>query len=352
MFIYRFFFTLSGVSLFIMSAEFIELQRRHSDFSFSTSLILALLKTPSTIHQLFPLLIFLTTLLVFFALEQRNEFIPMRNIGLSAWKLLSPFLAVSFVLGSMNLVLLQPFSIFTFKTFSLQEAKKIDQNSEDTFRVFSSGIWIKQKTKNGYALAHMTKAAPSNFENIFYFSFSPQGSLDKSYHAKYGVHRRNIFTLKEASKYLPKKGVSFFKKKPLEEPVHLDSLLIQNFRPDFLYFWHLPRLINIAKKTNLSSHSYEIKFQKLLSSILECVALTLFAAVMGMQMHRRYGSFILFFTGSCVGFLFYFATQIAQAFCVAGHVSPFLASWLPVFFIFLSAFLLIFFFEEGQKQNY
>ncbi|WP_031934251.1 LptF/LptG family permease [Candidatus Hepatobacter penaei] len=354
LFLTYFLITFLAVWCLILCAEFIELQRRALLDSSLQAFFLAFLKAPLTIHQLFPLLILASALIVFSRVTQSNEFLALSSTGTSPWKSLAPFFACSLFLGVLNVALLQPLSITTLRHYHLIDIGR-DVDNKNAFQMFSSGVWIKQETSEGYVLAHMKKIKNSSraFHHAFIHVLSPQSKLKASFYAnKIGLLNQAI-VMKHGWMYDPQnKQQTFFEKKILPYRIDLEGLFLQNFKPDLLYFWSLPRLIALAHEARIPSHVYELKWQELWASIFECLGLTMFAAAIGLQLHQRYGSIILFLTGCFIGFGFYFSTQMTRAFCLAGVISPMIASWATVFFIILTSLVLIVFLEEGHKRNY
>lgn len=351
---FHFVCVLACASTLVLCAEFIELQRRALNASFWDTLFMALLKTPTTLHQLFPLWILAGALITFMRLSQSNEFLALNSIGASTWKNIRPFLICALILGTANSFILQPLSIFCIRQYHLMEAQSRESGPESVFHVFSSGIWIKQKINNGYFLAHIQKmtGTPQIFHDISIHVLSEKSVLKKAYHAKkaflsdHGLHMKRGWTFDAQEKIQTP-----FDDEMLPYHINLETLFIQNFKPDLLYFWSLPRLMRLARDSFFPVYTYELKWQSLWASIFECLALTLFAAAIGLQLHRRYGSILFLFVGIFSGFLFYFASQMARAFCLANVLSPALASWFATFFIILTSLVLIFFLEEGHKKH-
>ena len=147
-FILHFLGVFACVATLVLCAEFIEIQRRSLCPSSLEALFMALLKTPSTLHQLFPLWVLTSALIVFMRLTQSNEFLTLSSTGSSTWQNLRPFLLCALALGLCNFLVLQPINIFSLRQYHLMEAAKCNKEPENVFHVFSSGIWIKQNIKN------------------------------------------------------------------------------------------------------------------------------------------------------------------------------------------------------------
>ena len=257
--------------------------------------------------------------------------------------------------GGVNFFILQPLSIVSLRQYHWNEANKQSQGRENVFHVFSSGIWIKQKTRDGYFLAHMDKIknSPRVINKIFLHVLSSDSVLKATYHAQKAILLETGIKMKRGWVFTPENSLkTSFRKKMLPYHINLKTLFVQNFRPDLLYFWSLPRLISLAKKANLPAYAYELKWQGLWASVFECLGFTLFAAAVGLQLHRRYGSLWFFLLGCFAGFGFYFLSQMSKAFSLAGVISATVASWFPALLIMLTSLVLIFFLEEGHKKNY
>ncbi|MEH0002238.1 MAG: LptF/LptG family permease [Holosporaceae bacterium] len=342
------------VSALVTLAEFIELQRRAVPFSLVDKVLLALMKMPQTLEQIFPLLIFLSALLVFGRLSFSNEYLVLNNAGRSIWQVSLPFLGLAFVLGALNLALFQPLSVFLLRKNYAIEAQGSMQKADEMFRIFSSGLWIKKKQKDGYFIAHIQGLHSPNepLKGLSLHVFSDENKLKESYFSNAVVPLKEGLLAREGWRFSAEEGVTMFEKVTLPFSIDFKELFKKSFKPELIYFFSFPSIISFLHKTGVPVRMYAFKWQQLWASLLECVAFTLLAAAMGLQFHQRYGSWFFIFFGCVVGFVFYFMTQMLQAFGAASLLTVFFASWMPSVFICLFALLLLLFLEEGQKKHY
>lgn len=343
-----------SITSIVLLAEFIELQRRFLNFNFAEKVALALMKTPQTVESLFTLIVFLAALLSFGKLSFSNEYVVLSNAGRSIWQVSLPFLFVAFVLGSLHLLLFQPFSVFLLRKNYAMEARGDLHKKDEMFRLFSSGLWLKKAQGEGYFIAHIQglQSVTEPLKGVSLHLYSATGRLQESYFSSSVLPVKGGLIAHDGWNFTPQTGVVAFEKRRLPFSLNVRELFKKSFKPELTYFFVFPSIISFLHKAGVGVRMYAFKWQQLWASLLECVSFTLLASAMGLQFHQRYGSLFFILSGCVVGFCFYFLTQLMQAFGAASLLTVFFAAWMPGVFICLFAILLLLFLEEGQKKHY
>ena len=141
--------TLFLLILFIQLINLIEVSRiiESNKFNMITILYLSLLKLPTTINQVSPFAIIISTAFFYRQLISNNEFISMRNVGYSIIDIFKPVGSAIFILGIFFLFFLNPLAAFSEKKFELETTKDI--SSLYSIKIKNDEIWIKnlQDTK-------------------------------------------------------------------------------------------------------------------------------------------------------------------------------------------------------------
>jgi len=337
----------------IFCSEFFELQRRLITPLFVKNLFFAFLKTPATVQEFFPLVIFFSACLLFLHLNISGELLTLFNCGLSIWQVLRPFLYVSFFLGVLNFIFFQPMSTLFLRTYYKGEARSLAQEKLDKFQIFSSGMWVKKNDSQGYFILHIKKLRRKHcrIENVSLYAFSKEGILSDSYYAPEGYIGSRELILKRGWHFSKKEGVSSFQKKYVPKVLNVEELFSQNFKTELLYSWSLPSIMKLIKDAGLSVHAYRLKFQGLLASVLSGVTLTFLACVLVCQINRQH-SFIYSLLGAfLIGFFFYFLSQLMAA-MGQDHTLPLvLMAWTPAILPGVMAFIFLLFWQEGSQKN-
>ena len=102
---------LGVVASVIVLVDFVEVSRAlggRSDIAFGRLLELAVLKSPSVILLLLPFVFLFGVMGAFVSLNRGHELVAMRAAGQSAWRIIFPAAAAAFLIGLVDVALLNP----------------------------------------------------------------------------------------------------------------------------------------------------------------------------------------------------------------------------------------------------
>ena len=106
--------TLFYVTLFTQIINLIEVSRilESNQFNIFSLLYLSLLKIPSSINQILPFVIIISTAFFYRYLITNNEFIAIRNVGYSIFDIFKPISIAIFLISLISLIIINPLSAF------------------------------------------------------------------------------------------------------------------------------------------------------------------------------------------------------------------------------------------------
>ena len=119
-------FLLSFVVLFglflllILLFDTVELMRRAAakpNVSFSLVMEMALLKLPHMGQQVFPFAVLFGGMMAFWRLTRTHELVITRAAGVSVWQFLLPVIGIAFLLGFIQIGILNPLASTTVTRF-------------------------------------------------------------------------------------------------------------------------------------------------------------------------------------------------------------------------------------------
>ena len=105
-----------GVLLMVLGVvfifELIEMLRRAAgeDVGFLFVIQMAVTKLPQTIDMVFPFVMMIAAMITFWRLSKSNEFVIIRAAGVSIWGFLFPVLVTTFLIGIVNITVINPVS--------------------------------------------------------------------------------------------------------------------------------------------------------------------------------------------------------------------------------------------------
>ena len=297
-------------------------------------LYLSFLKLPTTMLEIIPFVVIISTAFFYRSLISNNELISMRNIGYSIIDIYKPVGFAIFFVGMFFLLIVNPLSAFFEKKFELETSQ--DFSSLYSIKIKNNEIWVKNinEEKNNYIkfsnidLKKMTAndikiVEVSNYNNNFYLA--KNGKLnDKNLE----LHDVNLFNVnKEKYEYIEHLNLNInFNNKDI-----INSISNYKFVPFYKYNQHLKSL----KKFNL--YSQEISFYYL-SEIFKPIFLVILGfIVMGFasKFKRNENFFKILFYSILIGFSFFIFEEIISAFTISIYI-PF---WFA-YFIMLCVLLI------------
>ena len=131
-----------------MFINLIEISRliEKSNSNFQTFVFLSILKLPTIMNEASPFIIIISIAFLYRNLISNNEFISLRNLGLSIIDIFKPIGATILFFGLIFLLILNPISSYSENKFSEITSKKtLDIYS---LKFIQSGMWIKNIPSN------------------------------------------------------------------------------------------------------------------------------------------------------------------------------------------------------------
>ncbi len=334
--------TLFILTLFIQIINLIEVSRivQSSKFDMLTILHLSILKLPSTINQITPFSIIISTAFFYRYLISNNELVSMRNVGYSIIDIFKPVGFAIFLIGIIFLTFINPFAAFSEKIFESKTSK--DLSSYYSIKIKNDEIWIKNMQEQKINFIKFSNVDLKNMtaENIKIieidndkkkFYLAENGKLHNNDLNLQNVYLLNINT--ENHKIINNLDLKVnFKKHDI-----IDSISNYKHIPFYNYTQHL----NSLKKFNLYSQEVSLFY---LSEIFKPFFLIILGfIVMGFaSKFKKYENFFktLFFSIS-IGFGFFIFNEILTGLAVANYIS----------FLFAYAILILISFIIGLYQS-
>tara|TARA_B110000259_G_scaffold187328_1_gene241115 strand:+ start:84 stop:1163 length:1080 start_codon:yes stop_codon:yes gene_type:complete len=144
---------------------------KNLNLPFTLPIILSLSYVPTLIVELFPFIIFLSSMYYFLHLRASKELLSIKIFGYSNVKIILILSFFSFFLGLLILFVVNPVTstlIKFYETEKAQYAKDIDH----LISVNKNGVWIKEFDKSGYKIINAEIFNEKKLEKISVFIFN------------------------------------------------------------------------------------------------------------------------------------------------------------------------------------
>ncbi len=320
------FFTIFGL---IYMVDFVEMLRRTSDKPHNGVLLIAylcLLRAPSIAEVILPFSVLFGAMAGFFNLTRKLELVVARAAGVSVWQFLAPPLVGALAIGVFVVTAYSPAA-----AVMRQRADEIQATIFQTNLSSGSGVWIRQKSKDGQSIMHagVSSKAGLLLADVSAYVFDRKGRFIERVDANQARLVGHAWRLNHATITAPGEN-------PRLKDVYLlatnlkPSQVVQVFvAPDSAPFWSLPRIARDMQSAGLDAAGYRLRFQSLLALPFLLAAMVLIAASFSLKLSRMGGVGMMVLGGVGAGFVLYVASKLVSDLGEAGLLSTSVAAWSP-----------------------
>lgn len=153
----------------VLLFEVVELLRRTSgrdDVDFAFVMEMAVTKLPKTVEMVFPFVVMIAAMVTFWKLSKSNEFVIVRAAGVSIWGFLAPVLFATFVIGVINVTVVNPISANMYDLYETLEYRLKTKNPKAV--LFSDqGLWIREAIDKDNVMVLQAKSVRQEKADLF-----------------------------------------------------------------------------------------------------------------------------------------------------------------------------------------
>jgi lipopolysaccharide export system permease protein len=312
---------------------------------------MALFKLPRMLNTIMPFAIMIGGMVAFWRLARSHELTVARAVGISVWQFLSPVALLVFLIGIINITILDPIAATLYGRYEAIETE-LGMKDNNPLSIGAGGLWLRENNKSGgQAILHATDVRQNQGELILHkvdiYNFSRDG-FESHFEADTGKLANNAFIFENVTEM----QVGFAGKKvaTYEIPTALSLNRIQdNFAsPERVSFWDLPRFIDFFDETGFSSHRHRLHYQALLASPLLLSAMLILAAAFSMTPNQRGGGiFMRILFGVGAGFFLFFFSKVTYALGLSATIPIALSAWSPSVIALLLGVSILLHLEDG-----
>lgn len=329
---------ISGVIFLFDTIEQLRRSSSRPDIDFLFMLKMSSSKLPRTFEMVFPFVIMIAGMITFWKVSRSNEFVVMRSAGVSTWGFLLPVMTAVFVIGMINIMIINPISSYLYEVYETMDMKFKTKNPNAV--LFSSkGLWIREASENGNILVLEAKSVRQEedilvLKDVSLLEFTDNSFLLKridAYAAELNGNKIDMKAVKIFENGEPMRKLDTYKYKT---NLTIDRIKENFVEPEAISFWNLPDTIKFYEKSGFSVVRHKMRYLSLWSSPFLLMAMVLIAAVFALKSNvRRGGVMYLIVGGIATGFVVYFMSQIIYAFGVNDYIPVLIAVWTPILII-------------------
>ncbi|MBV1868508.1 MAG: LPS export ABC transporter permease LptG [Marinosulfonomonas sp.] len=331
--------------------DMVEVIRKLGPYSvgFLEILMLTALKIPGGIYQILPLIVILSTLVLFLGLARSSELVVARASGRSALRSLIAPVIVAFLLGVIAIGAFNPIVAATSKQYD-QLLTKYRKGTASALSVSREGLWLRQGSDTGQTVIRATRANldGTEFFDVTFLGFGLDGTPSFRIEAQSAELLPGAWVAHNAKEWRFKgiqnaeKQARTFAELRIESNLTGDEIRDGFGTPDAIPIWELPRYISRLEEAGFSARRHRVWFQTELAKPLMLVAMVLIGAAFTMR-HTRFGrTGVMVTMALMMAFGIYFIRNFVVILGENGQLPVLLAAWAtPVSGVLLALGLLL-----------
>ena len=303
------------------------------------TLFLSLLNTPSTIFEMLPFILLITTQLFFIKLFNNNEIEVFKYSGTKNSKIITTVSIVTFVGGIIFISLFYNFSS-SFKNFYLEIKSKYTSDGKYLAVITNNGLWIKDEINDKILIVNSSEIKQNFLINNFITEF------DSEYNVIRNLRSEKIDIT--SSKWKINKAIIYEKNNyEIKNLVILDTNFdykrIQSLYSNLssLNFLQLYELRENYKKLNYSLTEINIQLLKLISYPLYLLLITIFSSIIMLNTKRLEGTTVKISIGLFFSVIIYYMNNFFHVMGNTERISVLTSVLLPLIILSIVNFLMI-----------
>ena len=306
------------------------------DYGVNQAVQYTLLKLPSSVFQLMPIIILIGSLLGLGLMSKNSELIILLSSGVSLHRL-----AISVFSSGLILCL---FTVALGEYISPSMERYADQYRTISKFQYSSlgntaGIWLKEGDKIiNINLLEENKS----FGNVTIYELKEFSQLSKiSRASSAGIDDDNQWILSNLKETVfNESGISQESSRYKIEKTRLDRDLVSLtvVKPENLNVIELYRFVNYLESNELDSDLYSTAFQSRIASIFALPIMCLLALPFSLGFLRDKGTGYRVFLGVIIGLIYFLIDNTLVESSQVYNINPILVGWLPTLLLSLAVF--------------
>jgi len=326
------FLALLGFLEFIAQADDIGI----GSYGLNQAIQYSLLKLPSAIFQLMPIIILIGSLLALGDMSKNSELLVLLTSGVSFQRM-----GISVFFSGI---------VLCFFTASIGEyiSPKMERYA-DQYRTINKyqysrlgdtgGIWLREGDK----IIHINLLKENkSFGNVSIYQLAGHNKLSKiSRASSAGIDDYNQWILSNLSETVfDSDGITddYSRYKIEKTKLNRDLVNLTIVKSEDLNIVELYRFINYLDSNDLDSSPYRMVFHSRIASLLAIPIMCLFALPFSLGLLRKKGIGYRIILGIMIGLLYFLLQQTLAESAVVYNLEPFLVGWLPILLLIILVF--------------
>jgi lipopolysaccharide export system permease protein len=314
---------------------------------------MTLLQSPEVLYQAAPLVLMLSSLLMFLRLARTSELVVMRAAGVSALRLIAVPAVAAVGLAALLVAGVNP---LVATSITRGAAMEDTLRGRDPSRLSFSrdGLWLRQADAQGQTVIQAARANPdgTRLNQVRMHRFDADGGLYARVEAETALLGPGAWDLDGATRWerMPDgrfEATAAATEIKLPTTLTREQILESYAAPATVSFWELGRFIGQMEEAGFSGRRHRLFLQSELAKPALFAAMVLTGAAFALR-PARFGQIgVMMLLAVLAGFSLYFLKDFAESLGASGAIPLLVAAWTPPVAAILLALGLLLHLEDG-----
>ncbi len=295
-------------------------------------ILLTALNTPSSLYEVFPFIILVSTQFLFIKLIENNELYIIKSYGINNLKILGIISAVAFFIGIfLILVFYNISSKLKFLYFDIKN--EYTKDNKYLAVITENGIWIKDEINGKINLIHALGIEKNFLINVNITQFDNNYDFLKSIDSKkVDIRNKNWNMEKNLVRF------SNFETSEINQIVFQSNFDLEKINTLFenlssLTIWELKNLEKDFKSLGYSTLEIKIHNQKIFSYPIFIALMSLIAGILMMNIAINKSKIFYVILGILLSVLIYYVNYFSNILGENEKIPMYISVWIPLFFV-------------------
>tara|TARA_B100001123_G_scaffold229799_1_gene258459 strand:+ start:884 stop:1978 length:1095 start_codon:yes stop_codon:yes gene_type:complete len=300
-------------------------------------ILLTAMILPSLLYDMFPFIVFLAGIWLFWKIKKNDEIIALKVSGLSNFSIIAVPSVLSIILGIFFVTAFNPVSSALVKKYESIKGTFYEKEQDYLAAVTDNGIWIKETNHENYNIIRSHKLKNDNLSKVTIYTFDNDNNFIKRIDADSADISSSTWVLKnvEVSDKDGQKiaeNISSLSYKSLYDIKKIKSLY-SNL--DTISFWALDEEIKILEERGYSTNEMRAKLQRSFAFPLFLLSMLLLSGVftLGTQLKESNWSYV--FIAIIASVLIFYFNDFSAALGKTDKLPIEVSVWMPIVIIFI-----------------
>jgi len=308
---------------------------KNLNLSFTLPVILSLSYVPTLILELFPFIIFLSSMFYFLHLKSSKNLLLIKVSGYSNVRIIIILSIFSFLLGLFVLLAVNPITSTLIKYYETEKAH-YSKDVDHLISINRNGVWIKEIDDIGYKIINAEKLNEDILEKVSIFIFDDNHRLTKRFESEYVVINSNPWQMKNVYIFdAATNNSSFFENYELKSDKIIDKIISLYRNLNTISFYNLVLNYSELNKKGYTKKILNEKINKLASLPIFLFLMVVLASIftIGSLKQKQNFYYVIISIFTCVAI--YYFKDLSIALGQTGKISLILSIWMPIIIISL-----------------